>query len=90
MRVRWADCTAARNRSRAWERRAVRQSAARHTVWSDTTRSRPARDRSHPGSRWAAQSHTATPDGRCSSARGPWPGPMQIAHAGVFPSRGPL
>ena len=38
----------------------------------------------------AQQSQTDTPKGRCRRARGPWPRPMQIAHAGVFPSRSPL
>ena len=86
----WWDSTPWRNRVNARLRRVVRQFAASHTVCRDTTRSRPAREWSHPGSRWPAQSHTDTPRGRCRRARRPWPGPMQIAHAGVCPRRCPL
>ncbi len=60
--------------------------AAFHTAMSDTTKSRPARLRRNSGERCASHSHTDTPCGSVNFARGPRPGPMQIAHGGSFPS----
>lgn len=74
----------------ACDRRAVKHPDERQTCVSDTTMSRPARPRRNSGSRCASQSHTVTPPGRCSSARGPCPSPTQIAHAGVDPSGSPM
>jgi len=84
--IRIRSCSA----SRAFERRAVRQPAERHTCMSDTTMSRPARLRRNPGSRCASHSQTETPSVRCSRARRPRPLPTQIAHAGVEPRFSPL
>ena len=83
--VRRARCT-----SSARDRRAVRQFADRQTCRSDTARSRPAREVRNASERWSSQSHTRTPQGRCSSARPPLPFPTQIAHAGTEPRFSPL
>lgn len=75
----------ARWRSSALDRRAVRHPAARQTLISDTTRSRPARRVWNAADRCASHSHTRTPQGRCSSARAPCPTPTQMAHGGRDP-----
>jgi hypothetical protein len=80
----------ARWTSSARARRAVRQSADRHTCISDVARSRPAREVRNASERWSSQSHTRTPQGRCSTCRRPLPLPTQIAHAGTDPRFSPL
>ncbi len=59
--------------------------AAFHTPDNDTTKSRPARLRRNSGDRCSAQSQTEIPNGSRSSSRGPYPGPMHIAHGGRLP-----
>lgn len=59
--------------------------AASHTPDRLTTRSRPARRVRNSADRCSAQSQTLSPKGRCSCARGPEPGPIQIAQGGDDP-----
>lgn len=68
----------------------VRHPAAAQTWRRLTTMSRPDRPVRKSSLRCSAQSHTLTPCGRSTLTRRPFPGPEQIAHAGVFPSRSPL
>lgn len=66
-------------------RAAVMHPAAFQTPISETTKSLPALLRRNSGDRCSSQSHSETPNGSRSSFRGPYPGPMQIAHGGSFP-----
>lgn len=59
--------------------------AASHTPDRLTTRSLPARLVRNSWERCIPQSHTLRPKARCSRARAPDPGPMQIAHGGDDP-----